>query len=163
MSVTHERHGTTVLLTINRPEARNALDRRTLGGLTAGLTTAGKDPEVLAVVVTGAGDRAFSAGLDLKELATVGVPDPTTSPITLLRNGYPLPVIAAVNGPAIGGGFELALACDLVIMADHAYFSLPEVGRGITASEGGTELPLRLPLAVALELGLTGGPLPARR
>lgn len=163
MSVTSEHHGSILVLTIDRPEVRNALDQPTLTALTQALIEAAADPQVLVVVLTGAGDRAFCAGLDLKALATHGVPDPETSPVNMLRGGYPKPVIAALNGPAVGGGFELALACDLLVAAEHCYLALPEVGRGIAASEGGTELPLRLPLAVALELGLTGSPLSAGR
>jgi enoyl-CoA hydratase len=92
------------------------------------------------------------------------VPDPAGSPLNLLRDGgYTLPVVAAVNGAAVGGGFELALACDLRVAAEHAVFALPEVARGLAATEGGTDLPRRIPLAVALEIGLTGAPLPAVR
>ncbi len=159
MTVHGERRGAVAVLTIDRPEVRNALDGATLRLLHSRLLDAARDPAVRAVVVTAAGDRAFSAGLDLKDLARNGLPD--TSPVNLLRDGYPKPVVAAVNGPAVGGGFELVLACDLRVAAEHAVFALPEVGRGIAATEGGTELPLQLPLAVALELGLTGEPLSA--
>jgi len=163
MTVITRRHGDVLVLTINRPEVRNALDHPTLLALRNALAAARTDRTVRVVVLTGAGDRAFSSGLDLKALALHGVPDPASSPVGLLRSDYPKPVIAAVNGPAVGGGFELALACDLVVMAEHAYFALPEVSRGIAATEGGTELPQRLPVALALEIGLTGDPLPADR
>ncbi|MCW3843590.1 enoyl-CoA hydratase-related protein [Micromonospora yasonensis] len=163
MNVRRDRHGHVTVLTIDRPAVRNCLDHATLSALTAGLTEAATDPEVRAVVLTATGERAFSAGLDLKAVAAAGMPDPTTSPLHLLRDGYPLPVIAAVNGAAVGGGFELALACDLRVAAEHAYFALPEVSLGIAATEGGTELPQRIPLAVALEIGLGGEPLTAAR
>lgn len=162
-TVRTERVGAVGVITINRPHVRNALDPQTLLALTAALLEHDADPGIRAVVLTGAGEASFSAGMDLKAAAQGHLVDPARSPLTLLRGGYRKPVIAAVNGPAVGGGFELALACDLVVAADHAYFALPEVGRGIAASEGGTDLPRRLPLAVALELGLTCAPLPAAR
>jgi enoyl-CoA hydratase len=163
MSVRVARHGPVTVLTIDRPRVRNALDPATMAALTAALTRAADEPTVRAVVLTGAGDRAFSAGLDLAAVADGGLPDESIRPVRLLRGGYPLPVLAAVNGPAVGGGFELALACDLRVAAEHAYFALPEVSRGIAATEGGTELPRRIPLAVALEIGLTADRLTAAR
>ncbi|GAA2594531.1 crotonase/enoyl-CoA hydratase family protein [Dactylosporangium fulvum] len=163
MPVHRERRGRVVLLTIDRPQRRNSLDHATLDQVSSGLRAAAADPEVRVVVLTATGERAFSAGLDLKAVAEAGMPDPATSPLHLLRGGFPLPVLAAINGPAVGGGFELALACDLRVAAEHAYFALPEVALGIAATEGGTELPLRIPLAVALEIGLTGDKLSAAR
>ncbi|MEU5694375.1 enoyl-CoA hydratase-related protein [Actinosynnema sp. NPDC020468] len=163
MSLLTTAFGPVAVFTVDRPEVRNALDRGTLTALHTGLLAALADPSTRAVVITGSGDRAFSAGLDLRAVATEGMPDPALSPVTLLRSGYAKPVVAAVNGAAVGGGFELALACDLRVAAEHAVFGLPEVSRGIAASEGGTDLPLHLPLAVALELGLTADPLTARR
>jgi enoyl-CoA hydratase len=164
MTVQVGRRGAVAVLTIDRPEVRNALDHATLDSLAGHLRSMALDPGVRAVVLTGAGDRAFSAGLDLKALAAQGVPDPDTSPLNLLRDGeYALPVVAAVNGAAVGGGFELALACDLRVAAEHSVFALPEVSRGLAATEGGTDLPRRIPLAVALEIGLTGAPVSAVR
>ncbi|GAA2358318.1 enoyl-CoA hydratase/isomerase family protein [Dactylosporangium salmoneum] len=163
MPVHREHRGRVMLLTIDRPERRNSLDHATLNALSSGLRDAAADREVRAVVLTATGERAFSAGLDLKAVAEAGMPDPAASPLHLLRDGYPLPVLAAINGPALGGGFELALACDLRVAAEHAYFALPEVSLGIAATEGGTDLPQRLPLAVALEVGLTGDRLTASR
>lgn len=163
-TVTAQRLGRVLVLTIDRPQVRNALDGATLRTLFEHLTVADQDPSVRAVVLTAAGDKAFSAGLDLKALATEGLPELATRPVNLLRDGgFSTPVIAAVNGAAIGGGFELVLASDLRVAAEHAVFALPEVSRGIAASEGGTDLPLQLPLAVALEIGLTGGSLTAAR
>jgi enoyl-CoA hydratase/carnithine racemase len=163
MTVQVRREGAVLVLTIDRPQVANALDQATLDSLADQLRSAAADPTVRAVVLTGTGDRAFSAGLDLRALAEHGVPDPATSPVNLLRGGFPTPVVAAVNGAAVGGGFELALACDLRVAAEHAVFALPEVGRGLAATEGGTDLPRHLPLAVALEIGLTGAPLSATR
>ncbi|WP_029136458.1 enoyl-CoA hydratase/isomerase family protein [Nakamurella lactea] len=163
-TVTEDRHGAVAVLTIDRPHVRNALDGATLHALFEHLTVLGADPSVRAIVLTATGDKAFSAGLDLKALATDGLPELATRPVNLLRDGrFGTPVIAAVNGAAIGGGFELVLACDLRVAAEHAVFALPEVSRGIAASEGGTDLPLQLPLAVALEIGLAGEPLTAQR
>jgi enoyl-CoA hydratase len=83
--------------------------------------------------------------------------------LAFLRGGFPKPVIAAVNGSALAGGFELMLGCDLAVVADHAVFGIPEARRGLVAAGGGVLLPLRIPLAVALELGLTGDPIDAGR
>lgn len=163
-TVTADRHGPVAVLTIDRPQVRNALDGATLRALFEQLTALGADPSVRAIVLTGTGDKAFSAGLDLKATTVDGLPEPAARPANLLRDGrFGTPVIAAVNGAAVGGGFELALACDLRVAADHAVFALPEVSRGIAASEGGTELPLQLPLAIALEIGLAAEPLSADR
>ncbi|GLZ42882.1 enoyl-CoA hydratase-related protein [Actinokineospora sp. NBRC 105648] len=151
------------VLTIDRPAVRNALDNAALRALHEALESAADDPSVRAVVITATGSKAFSAGLDLKALAVDGLPDPSRSPVNLLRGSFPKPVIAAVNGAAVGGGFELVLACDLVVAAPHAVFALPEVSRGIAATEGGTDLPQRVPLPVALEMGLTGAPITAAR
>jgi len=163
MAVHVERRGPVTVLTIDRPRVRNALDPASMAALTAALTAAADDPAVRVVVLTGVGDRAFSAGLDLAAVAGGGLPDESIRPVRLLRGGYPLPVLAAINGPAVGGGFELALACDLRVAAEHAFFALPEVSRGIAATEGGTELPRQVPLAVALEIGLTADRISARR
>ena len=156
--------GAVRVITLNRPERRNALDAVTAAALHAALSGAGADRSVRAVVLTGAGDRAFCAGLDLAALASGAMPDPTRSPTVLLRNGgLDVPVIAALNGAAVGGGLELALACDLRVAADHATLALPEVRRGLAATQGGTELPRQLPIGVALELALTGSAMTAAR
>lgn len=162
-TVVCERVDAVGVIRVNRPRVRNALDPETLLAMTDALLGYDADPGVRTVVLTGTGELSFSAGMDLRAAAEGRLVDVARSPLTLLRGGYRKPVIAAVNGPAVGGGFELALACDLIVAAEHAYFALPEVGRGIAASEGGTDLPRRLPLAVALEIGLTAEPLPAAR
>ncbi|ASR36291.1 hypothetical protein BAY61_16195 [Prauserella marina] len=163
MTVRDERAGAVRVLTIDRPHVRNALDADTMVRLRDALLAAARDGGVRAVVLTAEGDKAFSAGLDLKAAAEHGIPGPATRPVNLLRDGYPKPVVAAINGAAIGGGFELALACDLRVSADHAVFALPEASRGIAATEGGTDLPVQLPLAVAMEIALTCDPLSAPR
>lgn len=167
MSVLTERYGQVLLITLNRPERRNALDATVIAGIGQALVDAETDPSIAVVVITGAGDRAFCAGIDLKAFAShEGPPLPTEGPglEVLLRRVYPKPVIAAANGAAVAGGFELLLGCDLVVAAEHAIFGLPEVRRGLVAAGCGLELlPRRLPLAVALELGLTGEPIDASR
>lgn len=158
MTVLVEQHGAVTVVTINRPEARNALDAETMAGIGEAFAAAELDPEVRAVVLTGAGDRAFCAGMDLRAFAAGGAIIDESRPglEVFTQRVFPKPVIAAVNGAAVAGGFELVLACDLVVAADHVKFGLPEVKRGLVAAGGGTRLPRRVPLAVALELGLTG-------
>ncbi|MDT0276391.1 crotonase/enoyl-CoA hydratase family protein [Blastococcus goldschmidtiae] len=165
-TVLTERTGHVLLITINRPQARNALDRDVATRLADAFDAAEADPEIRCVVLTGAGDQAFSAGADLKALAR------GERPIVPGREHYGLagfvrhpmstPVIAAVNGAALGGGTELALAADLVVAAEHATFGVPEVKRGILAAAGGVfRLPEQLPRKVAMRLVLTGEPMGA--
>ena len=166
MTVDVERLGPVLVVTINRPERRNALDPETMSGIGQALVGAEHDDGVRCVVLTGAGEKAFCAGLDLRAFAEGGVsPDNLPKPglDVLLERVYPKPIVAAINGAALAGGFEIMLACDLVVAADHAVFGIPEVKRGLVAAGGGTRLPLRVPLAVALEFGLTGEPVDARR
>lgn len=166
MTVLVERRRNVTVVTLNRPERRNALDGPTIRGIGQAFTDAEHDPDVGAVVLTAAGNRAFCAGMDLRAFADSGTPLGGDGPglEVLMGRTYPKPVIAAVNGPAVAGGFELVLACDLVVAADHATFGLPEVKRGLVAAGGGVLLlPRRLPLALALEIGLTGDPIDARR
>ncbi|WP_395108035.1 enoyl-CoA hydratase-related protein [Actinomadura sp. SCN-SB] len=157
MSVGIERRGPLTIVTIDRPEARNALTPETMTGLGTAFQDAEGDPEVRALILTGAGDRAFCAGMDLKAFAAGGKPAGDGPGLEIFTERvFPKPIIAAVNGAAVGGGFELALACDLVVAAEHARFGLPEIRRGLVAAGGGTRLPRRIPLAIALEMGLTG-------
>lgn len=157
-------------VTINRPERRNALNLSTTSELIRCFCSAADDPDVWAVLLTGIGDKAFCAGADLKEfdeLARKGAPFPT--PMTgQQRNLYEVvietykPVIAAINGPALAGGCELALACDLRIAADHATLGMPEAKRGMGANLATVLLPRLIPRAVALEMLYTGDPLSAQ-
>jgi enoyl-CoA hydratase len=161
-----ERLGAVTVVTINRPERRNALDPAAMSGLGRALAAAELDDAVRCVVLTGAGEKAFCAGMDLRAFAEGGIsPDDLPKPglEVLIERVYPKPVVAAVNGAALAAGFELVMACDLVVAAQHALFGLPEVKRGLVAAGGGTRLPLRVPLAVALEIGLTGEPVDAAR
>ncbi len=159
MTVRSETRGRTALVTIDRPERRNALDPATVDALVDALDAAFAATDVHAVVLTATGDRAFCAGMDL---SSVGSADQGPRPgrvryLELIRSGGTKPMVAAVNGAAVAGGLELALACDLVIAADHARFALPEVSRGLIPGAGGTLLPQRIPVALARELALTGG------
>jgi enoyl-CoA hydratase/carnithine racemase len=165
--VLRERRGQVEILTLNRPEARNAVNGEVTQAMTAALDDLEKDEEVRAIVLTGAGDKAFCAGMDLKAFAagTGGSIGAGTGGFAgFVRRAVPVPVIAAVNGPALAGGFELVLACDLVVAAEHAVFGIPEVKRGLLAAGGGlVRLPKRLPLATAMELALTGDSITAER
>ncbi len=165
MTVDVATFGTVRVVTINRPERRNALDRETFVGLGRAFVDAEHDDQVRAVVLTGAGDRAFCSGMDLKAFASgesgAAIEGPGTE--VFVERFYPKPIIAAVNGSAVGGGFGVMLGCDLVIAADHAVFGLPEVKRGLVGVGATSRAALRLPPAVALELALTGELIDATR
>jgi enoyl-CoA hydratase len=152
------RDGRVVVLTIDRPDVRNALDPPTLDALADAVASAATDAATGAVVLTGTGDLSFSAGMDLRALDAdrAGATRASRAFDAVMRAPDRVPIVAAVAGNAIGGGFELALRCDLVVAADDVVFGLPEVGRGLVPGGGGTLLPSRISLAVALELGLTG-------
>jgi enoyl-CoA hydratase len=128
------------------------------------------DVDVRAVVVTGAGERIFCAGMDLTALGGFSTdpeawedPDGAQTLFAFLDGSYAKPLVAAVNGAAVGGGLEVVMACDLVVAAEHARFGLPEVKRGLFAAGGGTRLSQRIPQALALEMGLTGRLIGAER
>jgi methylglutaconyl-CoA hydratase len=156
------RRGTAAVVTLDRPDRRNALDRATVCELgRVGRELAG-DPSVRAVVLTGSGERAFSAGADLKEREGMN-DDAVREMLGLYRSelawldSSPFPSIAALNGAALGGGLELALACDLRVAAPHAVLGLPETSLGIIPAAGGTQrLPRLVGTAKALELVLFG-------
>ncbi|WP_029138657.1 enoyl-CoA hydratase-related protein [Nakamurella lactea] len=166
MVLEQRRVGSTAILTLNRPEQRNALNPELIAALSAALGRAGSDDGVRSVILTGTGDRAFCAGMDLKAFAANDIGSDAADAANIfesLLGGLDKPVIAAVNAAAVAGGFELVLACDLVVASETAVFGLPEVKRGLFAGGGGYTLPARIPLTVALELGLTGDPIDARR
>jgi enoyl-CoA hydratase len=162
-SILEERRESIAIVTLNRPEKLNALSRETIAALASAFKSFENDAELRAVVLTGAGDRAFSAGTDLSELVHVPADEAREvadrgqqlcSQIEQLR----VPVIAAINGIAAGGGCELALACHLRIATPNARFSLPETKLGIIPGYGGTQrLTRELGRPRALELILTAG------
>jgi enoyl-CoA hydratase/carnithine racemase len=156
-------------VTINRPEARNALSRAVNLELRSIAETLGADPAVRAVVLTGAGDQAFSAGADLKERKGISAKD-SGEFVDAISGAFdawarmPKPTIAAVNGVAFGGGMELALSCDFRIAVETAVFALTEVRLGIMPGAGGTQrLPRLIGGARAKELILLGRRIDARR
>lgn len=152
-----ERRGPILIITINRPEARNAFDRETSNAMNAAMDLLDEDGGLFIGVITGAGGN-FSAGADLKEIAKLGVPPPQP------RGGFGImgrparkPLIAAVEGYAVAGGFETCLSCDLIVAARNAKFGAPEVRRNLLASSAIVRLPRRMPYHLAMELILTGG------
>ncbi|MHB8379811.1 MAG: crotonase/enoyl-CoA hydratase family protein [Acidimicrobiales bacterium] len=162
--VLRERREHVELLTINRPEARNAINRATAVALSDALDECEADDDVWVVVLTGAGDKAFSAGMDLKAFATGEFPITEKGFGGLTKRDFTKPLIAAANGSALAGGFEMMLSCDMVVAAEHAMFGVPEASRGLVAGAGGLiRLPKRVPLTVAFEMALTGDPISAAR
>ncbi|MCW2856516.1 MAG: enoyl-CoA hydratase [Marmoricola sp.] len=163
-SVTYEVRNGVAWLTINRPEARNALNREVRDGLFAGVRRFNEDDSALVLVLTGTGDRAFCAGGDLKEMADTGLQVPPADFVPQFGRNIEVskPTIAAVNGVAFAGGFLLAQTCDLVIASDNARFAVTEVkvGRG---APWAAPLSWLLPPRVAMEMLLTGDPINARR
>jgi enoyl-CoA hydratase len=158
-----ERRGAVLLVTLNRPEARNALSGAVFRGLASAIEEAESDRGISVLVVTGTGDRAFCAGLDLREFASGGGEPVPDAFMRLVSGEVTVPVIAAVNGIAVGGGCEIALGCDLVVASSEAWFGLPEVKRGLFPGVGVMHAAKRLPLGVALELTLTGDRIDAVR
>jgi enoyl-CoA hydratase/carnithine racemase len=162
-----EREGSVAVLTIQRPERRNALDARTLDELRQAFLTFQQDDSLRSVILTGAGEKAFVAGADIHELAN----DTPESARQRALAGQQLfdfieqlgkPVIAAVNGYALGGGCELAMACTLRLAADTAQFGQPEVNLGIIPGFAGTQRLVRLiGKTKAMEMILTGAPIAA--
>ena len=154
------------LVTLDRPDVLNALDAETMRQLVEGLETLDADASCRAIVVTGAGERAFAAGADIKEMAEA-------TPVSLtVANSFArwerirrvrTPIIAAVRGYALGGGCELAMACDMIVAADDAVFGQPEIRIGVIPGAGGTQrLTRALGKHKAMEVILTGRNLPAR-
>jgi enoyl-CoA hydratase/carnithine racemase len=163
-----EREGHLLVVTMNRPEVRNALHRAASDELDGVWDAYEADPDLRVAILTGAGDRAFSAGYDVKDSgARRGaefLADRHPRGIGgLAHRAMSKPIIAAANGYALGGGLELALACDLIIAAEHAEFGLPEPRIGFMALDGGMHrLPRHVPLKIAMSMLLTGRRISAR-
>lgn len=155
-----ERRGDAVLVTLNAPERRNAIDQEMVDGLHAVLDELWHDESVAALVLTGAGDKAFAAGADIAQLRDRSSADAMKAINSGIFNRieeFPAPVIAAVKGYALGGGCELAIACDLRVAGESAKFGQPEVKLGIIPAAGGTyRLPRLIGLGLARELVFTG-------
>ena len=165
--VVRERRGHVEILTINRPEARNAINGGVSRAMSAIMDELADDADCWVVIITGSGDKAFSAGMDLKAFSSgeggdiIGASGGFAG---LTTRDFPKPIIAAVNGSALAGGFEIMLSCDLVVAAEHATFGIPEAKRGLIAGAGGLiRMPKRLPMAVALELAMTGDAIDSAR
>lgn len=152
-----ERDRGVMTITINRPEVRNAIDEQTAQGLAAALDELDPDPALVAAVLTGAGGT-FCSGMDLKAFLAGERPSTDGRGFAGMVERPPAkPIIAAVEGAAVAGGFEVVLACDLIVAADNARFGLPEVKRGLVAAGGGLlRLPRRVPYHLAMEWALTG-------
>jgi enoyl-CoA hydratase len=160
--VLQERRGNVLVMRLNRPEQKNAVNLEIAEQMAAALDLLDSDPDLAVGVLTG-GQEIFSAGMDLKDFARGQLPSlPGRGFGSITRATVRKPMIAAVEGWALGGGFEMALACDLIVAAENARFGFPEVTRGIVAGEGGLiRLPHRLPYHVAAAILLTGQPLSA--
>ncbi|MFT4840544.1 MAG: enoyl-CoA hydratase [Planctomycetota bacterium] len=163
-----ERDGYLAIVTVNRPSKLNALDLQTIAELDAAFAAIDVDDSVGAVIVTGAGEKAFVAGADITELQQQGVLDGTANArrgqaLTLRMENCSKPVLAAVNGFALGGGLELALACDVRFASSTAKLGLPEVSLGIVPGYGGTQrLPRLVGTGNALHLILQGDAIDAQ-
>ena len=153
-----------LIITINRPEARNAINLAVARSIAAALDELDADERLLAAVLTGAGGT-FSAGMDLKAFLAGERPIiPGRGFGGIAERSAEKPLIAAVEGHALAGGFEIALACDMIVASESASFGLPEVTRGLIAGAGGLlRLPQRIPRSVAMELALTGERIDAAR
>lgn len=167
-NILYEKKGAVAYVTLNRPRVLNALNQKTLSELRAAFEDAKQDPAVLGVILTGAGDKAFIAGADISEIAGVSAVEAAE----FTRNGQDVanvienlgkPVIAAVNGFALGGGCEIAMACTIRLATENAKFGQPEVKLGIIPGYGGTQrLPRLVGKGIALQLILSGGMISAQ-
>ena len=167
-AIVSERRGHVLVARLNRPEARNALNSAVMDGLGDAVNEAETNPEIRVLVLTGTGNRAFCVGMDLRAFASgeqMSARDPEARQgfMRLTEGRVSVPLVGAANATAVGGGFELLLACDLIVASSEAQFGLPEVKRGLFPAGGGTFLGTRIPLAIALEMTLTGDPISAER
>ncbi len=164
--ITFETDGHVAVITINRPDARNAVNAAVAEGIESAIDQLEADDEVWVGILTGAG-RVFCAGADLKEIAAGNGASLSTERggfAGIVRRDRTKPLIAAVNGPALAGGTEIVLSCDMVVASDMATFGVPEVKRSLVAAAGGVfRLPRALGQKVANELICTGDPISAER
>ncbi|MDQ1002231.1 crotonobetainyl-CoA hydratase [Neobacillus niacini] len=172
-TILFEKRGQIALITLNRPEVMNAVNRRLSVEVGFALEEFNNDPDLRVAIITGAGEKAFCVGSDLKEKLEIGlsIPDEIKEWTEKLKEwGFAgitkrhisKPIIAAVNGYALGGGFEIALSCDLIVASEKASFGLPEVKHGLIAGAGGLlRLPRNIPVKVAMRAILTGKSLSA--
>ncbi len=159
MPIEYLREDNIAVITINYPDILNALNPKTLIELSGAVSDFQNDPALRVGIITGAGGKAFCAGMDVKSVEPDGLGNAEARPEGTLVRGLEIgkPLIAAVNGYALGGGFEIALACDIRIASEKAIFGLPEVSLGIIPGWGGTQRLARLiPFGKALEMILTG-------
>ncbi len=164
-NVIYEKDGRIALITINRPERRNAIDAQTSYELLSAFTDFRDDDDLWVAILTGAGDKAFSSGNDLVAMSERmagkgGGPDVPPAPFGGITRGFECwkPIIAAINGYCLAGGLEIALSCDIRVAAEHSQFGVPEVTRAIIPGASGTQrIPRMVPKGIALELLITGG------
>jgi enoyl-CoA hydratase len=163
-AVLTQRQGRVLVMTLNRPDQRNAVNAALAAGLAAGLDQLDADDELSIGVITGAG-KGFCAGMDLKAFVAGESPHVAGRGFAgIAERSAAKPLIAAVEGFAVAGGLEVALACDLIVAARGARLGIPEVKRGLVAAAGGLlRLPRGLPRNIAMELALTGDPILADR
>ena len=167
MALLYRKEGRIAYFTINRPEAFNAIDPETIREFGEAMRDFSDDPDMWVAIITGAGEKAFSAGADLKEAVpwVKSIPDQPEKWRTILLAGLEVwkPLIAAINGAALGGGLELALGCDIRIASENATLGQPEVRVGLIPGWGGTQRLTRfIPRAKAAELLLVGGTINAQ-
>jgi enoyl-CoA hydratase len=163
-AVLTERQGNVLVVTLNRPDARNAVNGAVANGVAEALDTLDGDAELSVGVITGAG-KGFCSGMDLKAFVQGDAPfHPERGFAGIVQKPAQKPLIAAVEGFAVAGGFEIALACDLLVAAKGARLGVPEVKRSLVAAGGALlRLPRKLPASLAMELALTGDPIDAER
>jgi enoyl-CoA hydratase len=163
-----QRRGSVLVARLNRPAARNALSPSLMAAIGSALLDGENDPATRVVVLTGTGDRAFCAGMDMQKFTdgqemVPGDDQAAEAFYRLLRGDIAVPVVGAANATAVAGGFELLMGCDVIVASSEAKFGLPEVKRGLFPAGGGTRLGTRIPLSVALEMVLTGDSIDAGR
>ncbi len=167
MAINYTKEGRIAIFTINRPQAMNAMNMEAIRELHEAMVDFRDDPDLWVGIITGSGEKAFSAGADIKDTLSFMKEHrdkPWAMPATPMR-GLELhkPLIAAINGLALGGGLEIALACDIRIASENARLGLPEVTLGLIPGWGGTQrLPRVIPWAKAAEMLLTGKPIDAQ-